>query len=190
MKNAGRLLIVVVPLAAMLVSGCTDQKVDFSTIQRPERVAELDAYNVFVGKWNWEAELVNADEPDKMWSGTAEWRWELGNQWLHGVLTAKSARTNFNAAGVWGWNPNSKKYVWWMFNNWGFAQEGTASYCQKCRRWQMNYTSVGLDGTPSFGYYTMKVVDDDTLEWTNLEWADAMHMVKKMEMKGTYKRQK
>nr|NIP84766.1 hypothetical protein [Planctomycetales bacterium] len=52
----------------------------------------------------------------------------------------------------------------------------------------MKYVSVGLDGTTSYGYYQMKVVDDDTLDWEMVEWADALHLAKKLEMTGTYKR--
>ncbi len=52
----------------------------------------------------------------------------------------------------------------------------------------MDYKSVGLDGTTSYGRYHMTVVDDDTLDWRMEEWADGLHLVKKMEMKGTYKR--
>ncbi len=188
MKKAGGIFAVMLLAGAVLVTGCAEQKVDFSSIQRPARSAELDAYNVFVGSWNWEAELVNADAPDKKWTGTAMWHWTMDDHWLHGQITAESERADFDAAGAWGWNQRTKKYVWWMFNNWGFAQEGTASYNEAERCWKMNYESVGLDGTPSYGYYLMKVVDNDNLEWHNVEWADMTHMIKKMEMKGTYKR--
>jgi hypothetical protein len=164
--------------------------VDFSKIERPERAGELDAYDVFVGKWTWEAELANAEGADKKWTGRAEWRWALDNRCLHGVMAAKSANAEFEAAGIWSWHPKSKKYIWWMFNNWGYPQEGTARYDKDKRTWAMSYKSVGLDGTASFGEYTMSVVDDNTLDWSVVEWADAMHMAKKMEMTGTYKRQK
>jgi len=52
----------------------------------------------------------------------------------------------------------------------------------------MPFTSVGLDGTTSYGLYTMQVVDDDTLDWTLIEWADGLHTIMKSEMRGTYKR--
>jgi hypothetical protein len=54
----------------------------------------------------------------------------------------------------------------------------------------MTFKSVGLDGTTSFGRYQMTVVNNDTLDWHLDEWADGMHLVKKMEMKGSYKRRK
>ncbi len=52
----------------------------------------------------------------------------------------------------------------------------------------MKYKSIGLDGTTSYGSYSMKVADNDTLEWRLQEWADMMHLFKKLEMTGTYKR--
>lgn len=171
------------------LAGCAAPKVDFASIQRPTRANELNAYNVFVGQWDWEAEMLNAaSDADRKWTGAAEWKWTLDERCLHGVLSAKSARTDFEAAGVWSRHPKTGKYIWWMFNNWGYPQEGTADYDAASRTWTMDYTSVGLDGTPSHGRYTMKVLDDKTLEWYSIEWADALHTIKKMEMKGTYKR--
>ena len=43
--------------------GCTARDVDFSTIQKPARAAELSAFDVFVGEWDWDAEVVNAVDP-------------------------------------------------------------------------------------------------------------------------------
>ncbi|HUU84896.1 MAG TPA: hypothetical protein VM243_15460 [Phycisphaerae bacterium] len=173
---------------AVLMAGCAAPIIDFSQIERPTRPAELEAYNVFEGQWNWEAEVVNAEGEDKTWTGEASWRWTLDNRWLHGLMSAKTKNAEFEAAGVWGWNPQKKHYVWWMFNNWGYPQEGTAKYDEANKAWSMNYTAVGLDGTTSYGWYWMKALDDDTLEWKMIEWADALHMAQKLEMTGTYKR--
>ena len=62
------------------------------------RPAELDAYNVFEGQWSWEAEVVNAEGEDKNWTGEASWRWTLDNHWLHGMMSAKTKNTEFEAA--------------------------------------------------------------------------------------------
>jgi hypothetical protein len=175
-------------VVSVMLAGCAAPTIDLTTIQRPARPVELDAYNVFLGKWDWTAEVVNAEGADKHWTGTAEWRWTLDDRTLHGLISAKSTNAEFDAAGVWSWNPNSKKYIWWMFNNWGYPQEGTATYREDSQTWTMDYKAIGLDGTPSFGRYVMKVVDSNTLDWTMVEWADFCHLVKKLEMKGTYKR--
>lgn len=176
-------------LAGLALLGCEAPKIDFSTIQRPARPAELDAFDVFVGDWTWEADVENAEGPDKHWTGTAKWEWTLDNRCLHGLLSAKTANASFNAAGIWSWHPRDKEYIWWMFNDWGFPQQGTARYDKANQSWDMTFKSVGLDGTPSYGRYTMKVVDHNTLEWTLEEHADmGRTMMPKMKMKGTYKR--
>ena len=173
---------------ALLVSGCAAPQVDYTKIERPERPAELDAYNVFAGSWTWEAEMLNAEEPNKKWTGKASWRWTLDKRCLHGQMSADSGDTHYETAGIWSWHPRSKKYIWWMFNDWGYPQEGTASYDETDKTWKMPFQSVGLDGTTSYGSYSMKVADNDTLEWRLQEWADMMHLFKKLEMTGTYKR--
>ncbi len=105
-------------------------------------------------------------------------------------MSSRNPSTSFDTAGIWSWHPKSKKYQWWMFNNWGYPQAGTAHYDADAKRWQMNYRSVGLDGTTSFGWHRMTIVDNDTLDWSVKEWADPLNLIPKMEMKGTYKRQR
>ncbi|MBI1824933.1 MAG: hypothetical protein HY287_14530 [Planctomycetes bacterium] len=173
-----------------LSGGCAARKADFSKIQQPPRPTELEAYDVFVGTWNWEAEMLNADEQDKAWTGKAEWKWTLDKRCLRGAFQSQSKRTKFEAEGIWSWHPRDKQYIWGMFNNWGYPQRGTASYDAANKRWTMDYKSIGLDGTTSYGRYCMSVVDHDTLDWHMTEWADRIHMVKKVEMTGKYKRQK
>jgi len=177
--------------AIQMAAGCGAPQVDISRIERPARSAGLDAYDVFVGQWTWEATMANADDKNKSWSGTAEWHWTLDKRCLHGQLSSKSAGgKEFSAAGIWGQHPRSRQYIWWMFNNWGYPQEGVADYDAAGKMWTMRYSSIGLDGTPSYGVYTMKVTDADTLAWSMSEWADLCHVFKKMEMSGTYKRRK
>ncbi len=172
------------------LGGCTVSNISFSGIDRPQRASDLDAYDVFVGKWVWDAEMINADQGDASWTGSAEWNWTLDNRCLFGHLSAKSSNASFEAEGIWSWHPKKKKYIWSMHNNWGYPQHGTAHYNSDTKTWRMNYKSVGLDGTTSYGRYDLKVVDNDTLEWCVEEWADMFHLIKKMEMTGTYKRQR
>ncbi len=190
MKTTKLAAVTIVLLAALALPGCTARNVDFSTIERPDRAAELSAYDVFVGEWDWKAEVVNAAAEDKSWTGTAKWNWTLDNRCLHGTMSAKCAHAEFEAAGVWSWHPKKEKYIWWMFNNWGFPQEGSAKYCADSKTWTMPYKSVGLDGTTSYGRYVMKVKDNDTLEWTMTEWRNRLHTIKKLEMTATYTRKK
>ncbi len=178
-------------LAAVTLSvGCAAPSIKVADFQRPDRPEQLSSYDVFVGDWTWEATMTNADEANQQWSGTAQWGWSLNDRYLHGMMSAKSADAQFDSAGAWGWNSRCGGYTWWMFNDWGYSQEGTASHDADARKWTMNYTSTGLDGTPSHGCYKLSVIDDDTIEWELGEWADMMHMFPKMEMTGVYKRKK
>ena len=188
MNRTARTAACLVPMVALFLQGCAVSKVDFSEIPRPPRAPELDAYNVFLCSWNWEANIVTPDGPGDKWTGTADWHWTLDTRTPSGNLSAKSEHAEFNAAGVWSWHPKSKKYSWWMFNNWGYPQQGTARYDATRKHWKMDYKSVGLDGTTSHGCYEMVVVDDNTLDWRAREWAGPLHLVKKMEMKGVYRR--
>lgn len=185
--SSGRGLAVVGLGVAMV--GCAAPKVDVSKIQRPERSAKLNAYDVFVGSWTWEAKMLNACGEGEKWTGTAEWEWGMDKRVLSGHMLSKSGKTEFESNGVWTWNAN-RGYQWGMINNWGYIQTGLASYDEADRCWTMNYSSIGLDGTPSYGRYQMHVRDGDTLDWSCVEWADALHLAKKMEMTGTYKRKK
>ena len=54
----------------------------------------------------------------------------------------------------------------------------------------MRYRSVGLDGTKSYGRYTIRVIDENTLDWRQQEWADPMYLIPKMELRGVYKRRR
>jgi len=188
MRTSGIRVGFVVVLTAGLLAGCAAPEIDFSTIQRPDRAPELDAYEIFVGSWDWQAEVLNAEGEDRNWSGQADWAWTLDKRCLQGKMSAKSKSAAFEAEGIWSWHPKEKKYKWWMFNNWGYPQAGTARYDARSKSWKMKYTSVGLDGTTSYGTYEMEAVNKDTLKWRMVESADMMGMFKKMEMIGTYKR--
>lgn len=177
-------------ISMMLGSGCSVKNVDFTNIKQPARAIELNAYDVFVGSWDWEAKMLNATDGNKVWTGTARWLWTLDNRVLEGRMESQSGDLAFQATGTWSWHPKDKEYIWWMINNWGYPHTGTARYEKVSQEWTMNYKSVGLDGTTSYGRYIMNVVDTDTLAWKMEEWVDPFHLMKKTEMVGTYKRRK
>jgi len=191
MSTLLRLVLAGAVVVALMAAGCSGPKA-LSEIERPARAAELDAYNVFVGAWDWEAKVTGGkgEKVGTAYTGKAQWSWTLDERCLHGALSAKSDSTEFESEGIWSWHPKKKKYMWWMFNNWGYPQEGTAKYAPDTRSWTMKYESIGLDGSPSYGRYEMKVIDNNTLEWAMAESADMMGMFPKIEMKGTYKRRR
>ena len=173
-----------------MAPACSGPRVDFSEIKRPPRSPELDAYNVFVGMWDWQAEVINAEGSDRTWTGTARWDWALDKRTLEGDMAARTQNAEFAARGVWSWHPKRNEYIWWMFNDWGYPQQGKARYDEGARCWKMKYRAIGLDGSRSYGRYVVQVVDNDTLDWRMQEWADPLHLITKIEMNGTYKRKR
>lgn len=175
-------------LVALNTLGCTPRSVSPDMLSRPARAEQLEALNVFVGAWTWDAEIVKAEPAVKKWSGTASWTWTLDGRCLKGDMASQCGTARFASSGMWGWDGRARRYVWSMYNDWGHPQQGTASYNAKTGKWVMPYRSIGLDGTPSYGRYLMTVVDNNTLEWEMVEWADRLHFIRKMEMHGTYRR--
>ncbi len=190
MNAKSNIVLLAVVVGGAALAGCAPRNVDFTRIKRPPRAEQLDAYDIFVGSWDWEAEMLNAEGPNKKWTGKASWRWTLDKRCLHGQLSGESGETRYESAGIWSWHPKSRKYIWWMFNDWGYPQQGSASYNAKTRVWIMPYESIGLDGTTSYGRYMMKVKDNDTLEWRMEESVDMAHWFPKIRMEGVYKRVK
>lgn len=174
----------------LIVTGCQMTPIDVSQLQRPDRPGQLEAYDAFVGQWTWEATMGNAEGAGKQWHGTAEWNWTLDKRVLEGKISAASGSTEYEAKGFWSWHPTSHRYIWSMINNWGYPQSGKASYDQVNRRWRMDYVSVGLDGTTSFGRHILTVTDSNTIDWNLHEWADPLHLIPKMSMTGVYKRKR
>jgi hypothetical protein len=169
------------------LGGCGGKE-GYGDLQRPPRPAAMDAYAPFVGSWTWEADMTIRNQDPRRWTGTADWRWTLDDRQLAGRMSASSGDQAFESEGMWGLNPSSGRYVWWMFNNWGYPQHGTARYKAADRCWTMRYKSVGLDGTTSYGRYALRFLDDNTIDWCMTEWLDPFHLIQKVEMKGTYRR--
>jgi hypothetical protein len=188
MKHRAMICYCALMTAVVFAAGCSAPTIDFADIQRPDRPAELDHFNVFVGSWVWEAELMNAEGEARNWSGTAEWGWILDDRCLHGLLSAKSTEAQYDSAGVWTFHPKKKRYEWTMYNNWGYPQHGKAKYDTDTKTWMMTYSSTGLDGRKSYGRHKLQIVSDDEVKWCNEEWADPLHMFKKFDMQGVFKR--
>ena len=183
-----RTIVTLCIVSALALTGCMSPKAGFAEIQKPATPTQMSDFKDFIGSWTWEAQLSTGEGEPEEWTGSATWDWVLGGTYLHGELTSTGPHQSFASSGYWGWHPTRRTYVWWMLNDWGYPQEGTAAYNAAEKQWTMNYHGVGLDGTTSHGRYTMKVVDQDTLEWTMTEWADLCRLFKKIEMTGTYKR--
>ena len=173
----------------LFLAGCGPANVNFSQMEKPAPSPELRNFEPFVGDWTWEAQRIPAEGDPMKWSGTAHWEWALGGTYLKGEMTSSGEGQSFSSEGYWGWHPKRKTYVWWLLNDWGYPQEGTATFDADEKLWTMDFQGVGLDGTTCYGTYTVHVLDENTLEWTLDEWADPTRFaIKKLQMTGAYRR--
>ncbi len=175
--------------SAMLLVGCMP-KMTLEEMQamKPQRPAELDQLNAFVGTWDMtgEATMAGLDEVLKT-TGTGETKW-AGNGWFL-VTNAKFDMDGFDsmeAVETWTYDAHSKKYRSSWTDSMGAIGLGSSRYNEKTNTWTMRATSHGPHGkTTAKG--TLKIIDNDTMEWTWTEYAMG-GLFKVMEMKGTSKR--
>ena len=180
----------VIALTTIALIGCAEQKFDLQAMkdmEPPPRPAELDHLGMFVGTWEGTADMTmpGCDEVIKITGkNTTEWRYDkrflveesemdLGEM---GTMTSMSVST---------WDPQAKKYRVWMFSNWGEADTGTMTYCEKSKTWYWRSQATNpMTGKVSYGKGHATSVDDDTMEWTWQEWDNALYWGEPMSIKG------
>ncbi len=177
----------------MGLSGCMPKMTMEDMKQmRPERPAELDKLNAFVGTWQGSgtAKMIGIDEPMEL-KGTSETTWEVNNWYLveHAEYEMGEMGT-MKGVGVWSWDSRAKKYRTWWFDDFGGTGTGTITYREACNCWCMSVRGNSpMGSTRGKGCITFK--DDETMEWTWQEWPawDLFGLFKFMDMSGTSKRQ-
>jgi len=158
---------------------------------RPQRPAELDKLNMWVGKWEGtdEHKMMGVAETLKS-TGTSEVSWDDTGWYLIEKADYQMGEMGkMKMCARWAYDPKAKKYRVWMFDDWGQQGVGTAKYVEKDRKWYFTARSKGTLGS-TFGRGCAKFVDDNTIEMTWSEWAswDIFRLFKFMEMTGTSKR--
>ena len=92
---------------------------DLGSLVRPERAAEMDAFDVFVGAWDFKAEMMEVEGPNRMWTGLAEWKYSLDGRCLIGAMSLSNPQTQYQSEGHWTWNPGKQRYEFAIYNDWG-----------------------------------------------------------------------
>jgi hypothetical protein len=166
---------------------------DMQEMQPPPRPAELDMLDCFVGTWEgkFEVKIPGTEEPITG-TGKSVTKWSFDNMFLveEGTYDMGEMGT-MTGMGIWGWNPKSKKYCSWWFNNWGEASSGTAEYEAEEKTWELESQGVSpMSGKMSYGECEVRMVDEDTQAWHCKEWDNAMHWGTPIEMTGSAKRVK
>ncbi|MHC4521404.1 MAG: DUF1579 family protein [Planctomycetota bacterium] len=182
--------VVLAAFAGILLTGCMPKMtIEKMKEMRPERPAELDKLNAFVGRWDMsgEATMAGLDQPLKA-SGTGETKWEgdgwyLVSQFVHNMEELGESK----GMETWSYDARSKKYRTLWVDSMGSVGVGTAWHDEKTDTWQFRGTSHGPFGK-STGKGEGKFVDANTMEW---EWSEyAMWgLIKTMSIKGTSKKQ-
>ena len=154
----------------------------------PQRPAELDHLNAFVGQWEMEGETKMAGLEEVLKTqGTSDIKWH-GDKWF------LVGHWNFNMGDLgditgietWTYDVKCKKFRSTWTDSMGSIGMGTARYDEKTRTWQMRAKSYGPFGTTT-GKGHVKMVDDNTMEWTWTEYAMG-GLLKTMEITGTNRR--
>ena len=174
---------------SILLTGCMPKMtIEDLKQMRPQRPAQLDEMNVFVGQWESTGEVTMAglDQVLKT-SATSELQWE-GDGWYlveRGTFHMEELG-DMKGIATYTYDAKAKKFRSTWVDTYGTLGVGTMRYDEKTDTWHMkstNYTPFGK--TVMKG--TSKMIDDDTMEWTMTEYAMG-GLIKTMEMTGTSKR--
>lgn len=177
--------------APLLMTGCMPKMTmeDMKAMQ-PQRPAELDALNAFVGDWESEGEMKFSflEEPIKS-TGTNSAHWEGDNWYLvSDDVFGMGEMGTMHAHSTWTYDAKTKRYRSTWVDSMGSTGIGQGWYNDEDRSWRMKATSFGPHGKSTMGG-TVTFVDDDTMTWT---WTEYMFggLMKTVEMSGTSRRKK
>jgi hypothetical protein len=182
-------------LATMMLAtlvGCQQPKTDLSEMMKPpERPAELDRLEMFVGTWKGVAEMSVPGSDEVMTSKGVEtmgWdadKWLLVSHFEYGAEGESPTR----GVAIWTWDPRAGKYRVWTFDNHGYCEEGSATYDEDTGIWRFKTKSRSqVTGREFSGEGKLKMADDSTMDWDWTVW-DGWKLRKLFEMKGTTRRQ-
>lgn len=176
-------------LAAFTAAGCMPKMtLDQMKEMKVERPAELDALQAFVGEWRSTGTckmLMVEGEPELTTTGTskAEWAadgWYVVEKYSHEMQDLGP----MHGVGVWTYDASDKEYEVWWFESDGSTGDGEMTHDAATKTWKMK-GEFEMGGHVMYGEGSVKIVDDSTMEWHWKAWADALHTMPAMEMKGT-----
>ena len=156
-----------------------------------QRPPELGRLNVFVGRWEGSGTAKIAGQSDAQpVKGSWQAEWELNGWYL-------VSREEFDMGelgktkgmGLWSWDPRRKKYRTWWFGGGGANISAATTYDENTKTWTLKFRGDGPSGS-TMGRGSVKIVDDNTMEWSWAEWPrwDVLRLFKNTELTGTYKR--
>ena len=187
MRHVKPITIAIVAFTCTLVLGCMPKMtLEEMKEMMPKRPPELDKLNAFAGQWEHEGEAKMAvlDQPVRV-TGTSKGEWE-GDGWYLVSRSVFSMEGLMDMEGLeaWTFDTHSKKYRSTYVDTVGTVGTAESWHDEKTNTWHMRATSHGPNGnTRMCG--TVEFVDDNTMEWTMVEYAGLTKMV---EMSGVGRR--
>jgi len=186
-KRMAALLLWVVAMAPL--TGCMPKMtIEDLKAMKPQRPAELDRLDAFVGTWEstGECTMAGLDETVKA-RMTETYRWD-GDGWylVSSGMFSMDEMGDMKGTGVWMYDSKAKKYRMSWVDSMGGMAVGESRYDEKKDTWTMKGSGYGPMGkTTSKAWF--KFVDPDTMEW---EWSEygMGGLMKIMSMKGTSRR--
>ncbi|MCG3129121.1 MAG: hypothetical protein CHACPFDD_04030 [Phycisphaerae bacterium] len=171
-------------VAAGLSSGCMKKMTVAEMKEKmPQRPAELDELNAFVGKWEFSgtATMPMLEEPLKS-SGSNETKWD-DSKWFTVTRGTFKMGELGDMTGVesWTYDTHSKKYRSTWIDSFGSVGIGEARHEKGSNTWKYKARSHGPWGESCM---TGKVTFESPTKMT-FEWEEYSGLMKTMEMEGT-----
>ena len=174
-------------MAGVVLPGCMPKmSLEEMRSMMPERPAELDKLNAFVGKWETtgKASMAMLEEGSVPVTGEGESKWDSSGWFVVGDFEfSMEGFDPMRGHETWTYDMHSKKFRSTWTDSMGSTGIGWATHNEEDNTWKMKATSHGPHGkTMMTG--TLKIVDEDTMEWCMTEHAMG-GLMKTMEMCGT-----
>ncbi|NOT01248.1 MAG: DUF1579 family protein [Phycisphaerales bacterium] len=173
----------------LMATGCAPKMtIEEMKAHMPQRPAELDKLNAFVGQWTFEGEgkmagveesLKTSGENEAVW-GPDRWFIVSNESFTMGELGS------MKGLGTWTYDAKAGKYRSLWVDTMGGTGTGTMSHDEKTNTWRMKACSHGAMGDTTMKG-TVRFTDPNTMEWEMTEYA-MLGLMKTMEMKGTSRR--
>ncbi len=155
---------------------------------QPERPAELERLNMFLGEWETTGTIEMAFlEAPIATSGRNKAEWTLD-----GYVLEDRADLDMGPFGrvkgktLWAWDPALGKYRMWWFDTMGETSDVVATFNERTNTWRMKAKGQKY-GRHTSGSGTIRRIDENTLEWTWNE-ASASGLIRFAKMRGTSRR--
>lgn len=173
----------------LMATGCAPKMtMEEMKAHMPQRPAELDKLNAFVGQWTFEGEcrITGLDETLKS-SGDSEASWGPDKWFVVSNETMNMGELGgMKGMGTWTYDSSAKKYRTMWVDTMGGTGTGTSWHDEATNTWYIRGSSHGSMGNSTFKGFA-RFTDPNTMEWEWNEYAMG-GLMKTMEMTGTSRR--